>query len=92
MSWLSAISVDDWTLMQSFERGSIFIECGRCRRLAQIDIQPLVYRFGPDATLGALQARLKCDRCDRREAQILVHLQGIRGDKAWRPRPPRAGR
>ena len=84
---------ESWTVLDVFSRGFLAFECRKCWRLAQWDdLQLLVDKFGPDATLREIGRRSKCARCGSKNTHALVRIRGLRGDRAWRPCPPRASR
>ncbi|GEM_PF-5268783 len=84
---------DGYTLRKVAElRLTLAFECRNCRKIAQEDILELIEKHGLAAKLGDLRRRAKCTRCNRRAADILLRQPGVRGDKAWRPHPPRATR
>ena len=84
--------VGRWTLRTVVEQGSLMVECGNCWRLVRMDARKLIARFGPDAEVREVQARMVCRRCGSQRARSLVRLKAARGDQAWLPVPPRASR
>jgi hypothetical protein len=86
------VPVDRWTLRIVVERGSLAFECRNCRRLSQVDVLALIEQHGADGLVAAVRRRLVCRQCGARSPRALVRLHGVRGDRAWLPVPPRAGR
>jgi hypothetical protein len=82
-----------YTLRRIVElRLGLAFDCRNCGKFAKIDVLTMIERYGAAALLGALQAKAKCSRCGKRAAEILTHDPGLRGDRAWGPRPPGARR
>ena len=80
---------DRLTLRQVLELGlTIAIECRSCQRISQAIVLDLVERHGLATTLGDLRSKAVCSRCGKRVADVLTRQPGVRGAKAWRPRPP----
>jgi hypothetical protein len=52
----------------------------------------LVERYGIATKLGELRAKAVCSRCGKREVDVLTRERGVRGARAWHPRPPGAMR
>ena len=84
--------VERWTLRLVVERGELAFECQNCFHLSQMDTLELVGRFGPDVQVAKVRVRMVCRRCGSRQVRSLVRLKVLRGDRAWVPMPPRAGR
>ena len=89
---LSERDVDKWTLRLVVERGSLVFECRNCMHLSEVDLLELVARFGTDALVGVVRARMVCRQCHKHRVRALVRLKVGRKDLAWVPVPPRAGR
>lgn len=80
---------DAYTLRRVAElRLTVALECPNCRRVLQLDILDLIGRFGTSETVGAVRRRARCSLCKHKGAAALLRFPGIRGDKAWSPRPP----
>ena len=68
---------------------NIVAECSRCghKRLIATDaVLDLIERHGSGMTMKRLAAMLKCEECNRREAEILFRT-GDRPDDWWPRRP-----
>jgi hypothetical protein len=64
-------------------------ECVRCGHKRLIDtnaVLDLIERHGSGMTMKRLAAMLKCEKCNRREAEILFRTGDRRDD--WWPRKP----
>jgi hypothetical protein len=80
---------DRYTLRRVLELGlTVAFECRSCRKISQVVVLDLVERYGITATLGELRSKAVCSRCGKRVADVLTRQPGVRGDKAWHPRPP----
>jgi hypothetical protein len=84
--------VERWTLRLVIERGALLFECGNCWHLSEVDALEMVARFGPDALVATVRARMVCRKCGKRRVRSLVRLKHGRKDMAWVPVPPRAQR
>jgi hypothetical protein len=89
---LNERDVDKWTLHLVVERGTLVFECRNCRHLSEIDVLEMIARFGTDAQVSSVRARMVCRQCHKRRVRSLVKLKVGRKDLAWVPVPPRAGR
>jgi len=89
---LNERDVDKWTLRLVVERGTLVFECRNCRHLSEVDVLEMIARFGTDALVGSVRARMVCRQCHKRRIRSLVQLKAGRKDLAWVPVPPRAGR
>jgi hypothetical protein len=67
--------------------GSYLIEvrCRRCQHERQIDPQALARVFGWDAELARVTPRLRCSRCQARDAEVQVAF--VRRPRRWTPNP-----
>src|SRR5262245_25915681 len=68
---------------------SMVAECCRCghKRLIETDtVLELIERYGSATTMKCLSPKLRCEKCNRREAEILFRT-GNRSDDWW-PRKP----
>ena len=68
---------------------SMVAECCRCghKRLIDTDaVLDLIERYGAGTTMKRLMPILKCEKCNRKEAEILFRT-GDRSDDWW-PRKP----
>jgi hypothetical protein len=84
---------DRYTLRGVLELGlTVAVECRSCRRVSQLIVLDLVERYGITTTLGDLRSKAVCSRCGRRVVDVLTRQPGVRGDRAWHPRPPGASR
>jgi hypothetical protein len=84
---------DRYTLRRVLELGlTVAFECRACRRISQMILLDLVERYGITTTLGELRSKAVCSRCGKREVDVLTRQPGVRGDRAWHPRPPGASR
>jgi hypothetical protein len=89
---LNEKDVERWTLRLVVERGELAFECRNCWHLSQVDALALVGRFGPEIQVGKVRVRMVCRQCGSRQVRSLVRLKVGRGDRAWAPTPPTAGR
>lgn len=70
-------------------KASIVAECRNCRRVREIDALEMIALLGsPQATLGMIRAKARCNVCRHGNPAILIREPGLRGDKAWWPHPP----
>ncbi|PWB63219.1 MAG: hypothetical protein C3F17_09860 [Bradyrhizobiaceae bacterium] len=84
---------DRYTLRQVAELGlAIVFECRNCRKASRADMLELIGRYGTDTTLGELRRKARCNRCRKREADVLMRQAEGRKDLDWWPRPPGASR
>ena len=84
---------DRYTLRYVLERNlHLCFECGRCRKLAAIDIIAMIDLYGSATTLGELRANARCRRCKSTSAEILLRRDSAYRDFQWWPRPPGATR
>jgi hypothetical protein len=80
---------DRYTLRRVLELGlTIAFECKACHRISQAIVLDLVERHGIGTTIGELRGKAVCSRCGKRVADVLTRQPGVRGAKAWHPRPP----
>jgi DNA-directed RNA polymerase subunit RPC12/RpoP len=68
------------------------LECRKCRKFSAIDVDDLARRQGCQFTLGEVRQLARCQRCGSKLPFVLIRSHAIRGDRAWFPRPPGAGR
>ena len=84
---------DRYTLRRVLEIGlTVAFECRSCRKISQMVVLDLVERYGMTTTLGELRSKAVCSRCGKRVADVLTRQPGVRGERAWHPRPPGASR
>ena len=84
---------DRYTLRRVLELGlTVAFECRSCRRVSHMILLDLVERHGITTTLGELRSKAVCSRCGKREVDVLTRERGVRGARAWWPRPPGATR
>jgi hypothetical protein len=84
---------DQYTLRRVADLGLIIaFECRNCRKVSQRDVLELIERYGLNAKRGDLRPKARCSRCSKRQADVLMRSPGVRGSRAWWPRPPRATR
>ena len=84
---------DRYTLRRVLELGlTVAFECRSCRRVSQMIVLDLVERYGITTTLGELRSKAVCLRCGKRVVDVLTWERGVRGARAWHPRPPGATR
>ena len=84
---------DRYTLRKVIELGlTVAFECRSCRRVSQVILLDLVERYGITTTLGELRSKAVCSRCGKRVVDVLTRECGVRGARAWHPRPPGATR
>ena len=84
---------DGFTLRRVLELGlTVAFECRSCRKISQVVVLDLVERHRLTTTLGELRLKAVCSRCGKRVADVLTRQPGVRGDRAWHPRPPGASR
>jgi hypothetical protein len=83
---------DRWPLCRVIREGALAFECDRCWRLRYVDAIELAQRFGAQAEVRDMRARMKCRSCGSRKGRALVRLSGERKEAAWTPCPPRASR
>jgi hypothetical protein len=67
---------------------ALVAECRNCRRVSQVDVLEMIGRLGAAATIGTLRSKCRCELCKTTDPYILMREKGVRGDKAWSPRPP----
>lgn len=85
------LDVSRWTLREVAARGTLVVECRRCRKLAVVSVETLA-RFAETTPVGNVQKRMRCRQCGACYPDTLVRLKIRRGDLAWWPMPPRLGR
>jgi hypothetical protein len=84
---------DRYTLRQVAELGLVIVfECRNCLKCSRADLLDLIARYGTTATLGELRRKARCNRCRKREADVLMREPTKRKDAGWWPRPPGASR
>jgi hypothetical protein len=84
---------DKYTLRHVVElRLGLAFDCRNCGKFTSLDVVLLIERYGAAMRLGDLRPKAKCSRCGKRTADVLTHLPGVRGARAWWPRPPGATR
>jgi hypothetical protein len=84
---------DRYTLRRVLELGlTVAFECRSCLRVSQMILLDLVERHGITTTLGELRSKAVCSRCGKRVVDVLTRERGVRGARAWHPRPPGATR
>lgn len=66
--------VGTWTLQEVSECGALHVECIHCWKMSERELVPLIERFGADATLGEIAPCMRCTRCGRKKARVLVRL------------------
>jgi ribosomal protein L44E len=64
--------------------------CGHKRLIGTNLVLDLIERYGADMTMQRLAPKLKCDRCQRKKAEILFRTGDRRDD--WWPRRPQEQR
>lgn len=47
-------------------RAALVASCGACRRIATVDVLPLLTKLGPGYGVVELQRRLRCEGCGRK--------------------------
>ena len=84
---------DQYTLRRVVELGlTVAFECRNCQKISQRNVLDLIERYGMTVKIGELRPKAVCSRCGKRQADILMRERGIRGARAWWPRPPRGTR
>jgi hypothetical protein len=84
---------DRYTLRQVAElRLGLAFDCRNCGKFTSLDVMALIARYGATTPLSKLRSKAKCLRCGKRAADVLTRMPGVRGDRAWWPRPPGATR
>jgi len=84
---------DEYTLRRVAElQLSIAFECRNCHKISQREVLDLIELYGLTTKLGDLRPKARCSRCGKRAADILMRSPGLRGARAWWPRPPGATR
>ncbi len=71
--------VGAWTLQEVLECGTLHFECTQCWKISELQVPPLLERFGAETSLGDLRRRMRCRKCRSRKARVLVRLRGVRG-------------
>ena len=67
-------------------------ECERCKRLSALDMPRLIDKHGAGTMVRDLMYRADSTKCGGRKVRPLLRLPGLRGEQAWWPHEPRAGR
>jgi hypothetical protein len=84
---------DHYTLRQVAElRLGLAFDCRNCGKFTSLDVLTLIERYGAATELGNLRPKARCSRCGKQAADVLTRVPGVRGERAWWPRPPGATR
>jgi hypothetical protein len=85
-----SLGVERLTLRAANEhKQELVFQCRLCGRCQTTDLLKFVHRYGPEATIGDLRKRARCERCNVQKAQAFLRSQSAGRRAGWMPYPPR---